>query len=1546
MNSDNIDDIYELSPAQQGMLFHTLYDPQSGIFVEQLKFDFGGGLDLDAFELAWQKIVSRHPALRSSFHWQGLEKPLQVVHRRTKLPLVKHDWRGLSSANQQKQLDAYLKDERSGSFRLSDSPPMRLTLIQTANDAFVFIWTFHHILLDGWSSKLVLEDFTHVYEATCRGEEVQLEPVRPFKDYIVWLQQQDMGKAQEYWRRLLKDIGGPTPLNVDNTGEDFTEQEAHYGQREVQLSEPTTEALQALARQNRLTLNTIVQGLWALLLSRYSGQNDVVFGSVVSGRPAALPGVESMVGMFINVLPVRVKVPPDSQVIPWLSALQAHQVEARDFEYSSMAQIQQWSGVPAGVPLFHSIVIFENYPAAFERYRNLPGFDVPDFESETFDFADEAAEIADEIENSWGVVLEERTNYPLSLMVVPDSALRVHIYYDCRRFSDPTIVRMAGHLHRLFEALIAQSGARLADIDLLTEEEKQETLVEWNHSRRDYATDRSLCDLFEAEAARIPEATAFSCEGNELNYRELNRRANQLGHYLQTVGVGPEVLVGICLERSLDCVVALLGVLKAGGAYLPLDPSYPRERLTFMLEDSGASVLLTDQQFAGMFPASKARLVSLDTDQKNLAGRSDSNTIRTTAPEHLAYVIYTSGSTGQPKGVAVEHKQVLNRLAWMWEAYPFEQHEVCCQKTALSFVDSIWEILGPLLRGVRTVIIPDRLLRDPYALVEILADHCVTRIWVVPSLLRTILESYDDLERRLPKLRFWVASGEALPVELWQQFYKQMPESVLYNLYGTSEVWDATWYDPTGSDYVQLRVPIGRPISNVQVYVLDFQLRPQPLGVPGELHVGGVGLARGYLNRPGLTFEKFIAHPFCDDPSARLYKTGDLARYREDGNLEFLRRIDNQVKIHGFRVELEEIESVLSQHPGLGAAAVVTRQDSCGEHCLVAYVVGKPNYDGIEEQLGSMSGCEEHIAQWQQVWDETYGQATVSEDPTFNFSGFNSSYTGLAIPAEEVQEWVDQAVQKVFALRPSRALEIGCGAGLLLFRIAPCCTRYCGTDFSRASLRYIEHQLEKLNLPHVGLFHRTAEDFSGFEPGSFDTIVINSVVQYFPSVEYLVNTLESALRILQPGGAIFLGDVRSLPLLEAFHTSVELYRAPTSLPVAQLRQRVQKRMAEEEELAIDPAFFFALKEQFPQINHVQVEPKRGRYRNEFTRFRYDVVLRVGTTAAATAHYSRLDWERDQLSLSAIRKVLREAKPEALVITCIPNARLSGELKALDLLANPDGLKTVGDLRNVLAAFRGTGVDPGEILSGQDELSYAVQTHWSGTGKDGRFDLLFQRENATPSGSDDAGVPVFNIETGRCRPWKYYANVPLQGIFARTLVPQLRSYVKEKLPEYMVPATFVTLESLPLTPTGKVDRRALPEPDVTRPSLASTYVPPRTPIEEELVAIWAELLGIEGIGAYDSFFELGGHSLLGTRMLSRIREAFHLDLPLRAIFEEPTVAGLAQLVNEAQARGEKDQTPAITRRSRDAHVATLLPGGVLNQADLSKRRQAKGGEGGV
>lgn len=938
MSKGNIEDFYPLSPAQQGILFHSLYQPESGVYFGQLLCVLRGDLNVSALRNSWQKVVERHPILRTCFLWKNLKEPVQAVRKQAALSWQQMDWRSLSASEQKQQLETFLKADRQQGFDLTSAPLIRIALAQLEADTFQFILSHHHLVLDGWSLAIVLEEVFAFYQAFSQGEELHLKRPRPYRDYIAWLHQQDLSAAESFWRQTLKGFAAPTAIARGNIVAGNRLESS--GEQQVIFSATATAALQSLARQHQLTLNTLVQAAWALLLSRYSGEKDVVFGTVVSGRPPELMGAESVVGLFVNPLPVRVKIDPQDFILSCLKELQAQQVEARQYEYSPLVEVQGWSEVPRSLPLFESLVVFENYPSDASLQEKIHNLKVENIRS------------------------LETTNYPLTVMAMPGAELTLKIIFDRSFFEDSAMskrlggdayARMLGHLQTLLEEMTANPERKLSELPLLSAAERQQLLVQWNDTQADYPKNASIHELFAAQTERTPDAVAAICENEQLTYRELNAKANQIAHYLQSLGVKPEVLVGICCWRSLSMLVAILGILKVGAAYVPLDPAYPQERLAFMLADAKVPVLLTQKNLLETLPEHSARVVCIDAESKEISRQSDRNPAVKVEADRLAYVLYTSGSTGTPKGVLGTHRGTVNRC--FWNPYPFIEQDICCQKTSLNFVDSVWEIFAPLLHGLPTVIIPDRAVKDINQFLQTLSNQNVTRLVLVPSLLRALLDSFPDLDSRLPQLKYWICSGETLPMELCQQFREQMPQRVLINLYGSSEVAaDVTWYDAT---HCVEKVPIGRPIANTQIYLLDRNLQPVPIGIPGEIYVGGDGLAKGYLNRPDLTSEKFISNPFGQEKldflgnshQKVLFKTGDIGCYLPDGNIEFLGRGDCQVKIRGFRIELGEIEAALSQHSSVSTAAVLLQENEPGSQRLVAYLVPNSGFRNQHPEL-------------------------------------------------------------------------------------------------------------------------------------------------------------------------------------------------------------------------------------------------------------------------------------------------------------------------------------------------------------------------------------------------------------------------------------------------------------------------------------------------------------------------------------------------------------------------------------------------------------------
>ncbi|WP_394841909.1 non-ribosomal peptide synthase/polyketide synthase [Pendulispora brunnea] len=928
----DVEDVYRLSPMQQGMLFHTLRDPHSGVYLEQVRCVLDGELDIAAFERAWRRAVEWHPALRASLHWEGLEEPVQIVRRRVDVPFVHEDLRALSEPEQRTWILSYLANERARGFDLTRAPLMSLLLVRRTDTAHEFVISSHHVLMDGWSLPLLFGDVFTVYQGLRSGQEVARRPSHPYRDYIAWLGRQDVAKARAFWSERLRGFSEPTSLRLPEPRRVERDDEVH--EVHAQLPAPAMRVLETLAKKHRLTLNTLVQGAWAILLSRYSGERDVVFGVLTSGRPAELAGVESMVGLFINTLPLRLFVDAESSIFPWLEDVQAKLLEMRQYEYTRLVDVQAASDA-RGQSLFDTVVVFENYPID----------------------AAVAPASALSIRDVQGV---EQTNYGITAFVSPGHELGLRLVYDTTRFERGAAEGLARHWATLLEAIAHAPGRRIGELSLLSEAERRQVVEEWNATHADERPEETFPGLFDAQVARTPDATAVVCGEQQLTYRQLGERADELAHALAARSSLAEGVVALSMDRGVEFLIGMLAAWKAGGAYLPLDPEHPWERQAEILERSGARWVVTSRAQAPKIADALLRgplsaRVQVLAIEDALGVTVPVPAVRPTSARHMAYVIYTSGSTGVPKGAMVEHRGMLNHLDAKVADLRLTPGDVIAQTASQCFDISVWQYLSALVVGGRVQVFSNEIAQDPRRLFDEVSAAGITILEIVPSLLRAAL---DDMEARgdapkLGSLRWLLVTGEALSPELCRKWLALYPDIPLMNAYGPTECSDDVTHHPIDEPFgvEVVHTPIGRPIQNTRLYVLDANHQPAPVGVSGELYVGGVGVGRGYLNDATRTAETFLPDPFTENGPTRLYRTGDVARWRPTGELEFLGRVDHQVKVRGFRIELGEIETVLEQHEAVRDVVVTASHDKR----LVAYVVGE---DGAEL---SVADLREHL---------------------------------------------------------------------------------------------------------------------------------------------------------------------------------------------------------------------------------------------------------------------------------------------------------------------------------------------------------------------------------------------------------------------------------------------------------------------------------------------------------------------------------------------------------------------------------------------------------
>jgi amino acid adenylation domain-containing protein/non-ribosomal peptide synthase protein (TIGR01720 family) len=922
------EDVYPLTSVQQGILFHTLYQSTAGVYMGQLLIDLPGALDPARLAGAFRRLLARHTALRTGFAVDDLPEPRQVVWSTAELPFEVLDWRQIPAGERQERLDQLLAADRRRGFDLARPPLLRLTLLRMADDLWQLVWTYHHLILDGWSLPLLWREIREGYLPAA----ADLPPAAPYRDYIEWLRGTSLASAEAFWRRALAGVAAPTPLPASlGTGlaAEPADSAPEIGERRLTLSVEATDRLRAFCRHHHLTLNTVVQGAWSLLLAAHGGQRDVVYGAVSAGRPTELPGVARMVGLFVNTLPVRVELPPPSPVLAWLRELQAGQAELRLWEHTPLPAIQGWSEVPRGVPLFESLFDFENYPLT------------------------EAAETAESADGGLAVsriVNLEQTNYPLALLVAAPRRMALRLVYDRRRFDAAGLARVAGHLDNLLAGLLEHAEGRLEDLSLLSAGERHQLLCEWNDSAVELPAAATFPGLFERQAGRTPEAVAARSANEEITYGELAARVRSLAGWLARQAPAGSV-AALYGERGLDYLVGMLAVLRAGFTYLPLSPLQPPQRLAQLLEISRASLLIADERLAPRLTPFLAGLPQpgpavLPLVSPAVEGRTGALP-PPPAPEQLSYLIFTSGSTGVPKGAAVTHLGLLNHLLYKTRFFPLGPGDTVAQTAHQSFDISMWQSLAVLLAGGRIHIYPDEVVRDPGQLLDQLDRDGATVVQMVPSLLRFLLAEAEERGAARPAfsaLRWMVPTGETLPVDLCRRFKALYGRVAMCNMFGPTECADniSTFPIREVPGEQELTVSIGRPIANLRFWILGPDDQPVPIGVAGELCVSGPGVGAGYLGEGARTALAFRPHPFARltaAPGDRLYRSGDLALYRADGTIEFRGRLDHQVKVRGHRIELGEIEAHLARHPEVREAAVVAAEEEGGGTQLIAYVV-------------------------------------------------------------------------------------------------------------------------------------------------------------------------------------------------------------------------------------------------------------------------------------------------------------------------------------------------------------------------------------------------------------------------------------------------------------------------------------------------------------------------------------------------------------------------------------------------------------------------------
>ena len=919
-----------VSFAQQRLWFLDQLEPGNATYNISRAVRVKGELNLEALGEALNAIVARHESLRTNFTSVD-DEPMQVIAPTRKIEIQHVDLSELPEGDREREARRLAAGESLRAFDIAKDHLLRVVLFRLDDEDQVLLLVLHHIVSDGWSMAVLLRELETLYEAFDSSQPSPLPslPIQ-YADFARWQREWLRGpvlNAQvDFWKQQL--AGAPAMLELSTDKPRPAIQTYRGAYHNSRLGKELTQSLNELSRREGVTLFMTLVAAFQTMLHRYTNQRDILVGTPIANRTRL--ETEDLIGLFVNTLVVRTDFSGDPSFRELLSRVREVALDAfahQDLPFEKLVEEIHPERSLGHMPLFQALFALQNVPKSAWKLGSLELTDFP------FDKSTSKLDLS--------LYIGERAD-----------GLTLSFEYSTDLFDAETIELMAANFQTLLEGIVANPAQRVSELPLLTARERAQLLVEWNDTEAEFRAGKCIHELFEEQVEKRADEIALNSDNAKVTFGELNSRANQLAHVLKTRGVGPEVLVGICVERSIEMVVGLLAILKAGGAYVSLDPSDPAERISFMLRDSGARLLLAQQQLGEKLASWGGETIYLDGQSPEIARAPVENVANTASAANAAYVLYTSGSTGQPKGVVSAHRASINRFEWMWRAYPFAEGEVCCQKTSLSFGDSIWEIFGPLLQGTPSVLIADEVVKDPRAFIAALSANRVTRLVLVPSLLRVMLDTGEDLAQQLKALRYCVCSGETLPPDLAKSFREQVPHATLLNLYGSSEVAaDVLSYEVNDVEDLS-PIPIGKPIANTNVFILDGNFQPVPLGVLGEIYVGGEGLARGYLHNAQLTAEKFVPHRFSREPGARLFRTGDIGRFLPDGNIEYHGRGDHQVKVRGYRIELGEIETALKGYSSVQDAVVMLRESTPENKHLVGYVV--PDRGQIESRNGLM----------------------------------------------------------------------------------------------------------------------------------------------------------------------------------------------------------------------------------------------------------------------------------------------------------------------------------------------------------------------------------------------------------------------------------------------------------------------------------------------------------------------------------------------------------------------------------------------------------------
>ncbi|MEO6230170.1 MAG: amino acid adenylation domain-containing protein [Ferruginibacter sp.] len=1407
-------------------------------------------------------IISRHEVLRSVMIEKD-GKPFQEVMEASHWKLIIQD--GSRFQTDPAGLVDFIEQLKTVPFDLSKDYMLRAHLIVLSESEHLLMVNMHHIAADGWSISILVNEVVTLYNAFENGN---LQPLPPlplqYADYALWQRNYLEGKRMEsgiaYWKSSLEGVA-PLQLPTDFARPAIQTSRGSFAGFDIPLE--LTDQLYTLSNAQNATLFMTLLAAFKVLLYRYSGQQDICVGSPIANRPQQ--ELEGLIGFFINTLALRSNLQGNLSFIECLQQVKQTTLKAYEHQVVPFEKVVEEVAKErdnSRSPLFQVLFVLQNTP----EVKNI---------------------------NLGNLTLSEQpfsqntAKFELSLYVTETkNGLHGSIEYNTDLYRLETIEHMIAHYTQLLAAVVAQPKTSISILPMLNESEINYLLHDLNNTGVKYPGNKTIIDLIEEQVATTPHSTAIIFENETLTYAELNERANQLAHHLKSLGVQEETLVPVCMERGINMMVGILGILKSGASYVPIDREYPAERINYMLQDTAAKFVVTSKQSRSSIAQQNItiNIISIDEDWVTISANSRANLPVSILPGQLAYVIYTSGSTGKPKGVLIEHGNVYAFICWCRDEFRGSPFNIVYAGTSYCFDLSVFEFFYPLSIGKTIRIIESGLEIENYLHLDKLV-----MINTVPAVVRNLLSDETDLSN----VSVINMAGEPIPAEVVRSLDTDRIE--VRNLYGPTE---DTTYSTVYRLKNELPITIGKPIANTTIYIFDKEGGLAPAGVPGELCLAGAGVARGYLNQSALTEEKFIKNPFTKNEGDRIYKTGDLAKWLPDGNLDYIGRIDNQVKIRGYRIELGEVETAMNKLEEVTTSCVVTRKDASAAVSLIGYYVPDRQMIKVKE----LELYTQMVAGWKELYETEYIKTEVNDDVDheFNIIGWKDSFTGNPIPAKQMKEWLKDITRTVLARDPGHVLEIGSGTGLVFFQLAGKVKKYIGTDFSQSSVNLVTDQVSK-ELRDYGEaeFHvAAAHEVTLKEGEQVDTVLMNSIVQYFPGEDYLTDVIGKSIDFLNGHGRIIIGDVRDNRLLELFKGRLQLQKMQESANVNEFKWVVQQETLKEEELCLAPEYFYQLQSKFPSITHVELKWKQVDFVNELSLYRYTVILFVGMHLPVIKPTWK-NWD----SFTGQQSVFQQLeKGEMVALKNVPNPKLWRE-QLLNKSLHDKSIRTVGDLLNTTKAAGTDSTAVNELLSAVVKKGY-------------NYRLLLAEDifkiNVVFEPTHDPHFIEQPFNTAISHTSSVTANTPLFAEISLLLQKDVRLLLHQTLPDYMVPSELIALAQLPLNSNGKTDRAFLSQRQHKTTGDKITYTAPRNETEQVLVEIWQELLNIDRIGIYDNFFEMGGHSLLATRVSSAIRKKLKLEVAIRDLFTNPTIGALATHIQQASGKSLLPVMVASTR----------------------------------